>query len=483
MLKHPSEIKNEFRVFTGHRHCSSAESLIIYENKRRYHLGRINSDRIISQSLGILGGAVALHGVHVPRELFQWPIITPEDEEAVLKVLRSGEMSGFETTLRFESEFSKWQDTKFVLAHNTGTSAIQAALYALGVRAGDEVVCQSATYWASAAPALSLGATVRFVDINANTLCIDPSDLKHRLTPRTKVLIVVHNFGHPADMDAILAITEPLGIAVLEDVSHAHGGRYKGKKLGTFGAAAAMSVMSGKALPAGEGGVLVTNDRSIYENALSWGHYLRGQEELTDPCLQRSSGIPLGGCKNRMQQLNSAIASVQLRHFDFRERRIRAAMNRFWDLLDGCPGVRPHRVDETTGSTMGGWYSPHGLYVSEELGGLSLSRYLSAIEAEGVGPLKAGVNLPLHLHPIFRDLDVYGRGRPTNVQPSEDLPVTEGIYERTFHVPWFKYDNEEVIERYAMAFWKISAHAEELLSDDTGNPPEFGKWPGLLSDK
>ena len=68
-------------------------------------------------------------------------------------------------------------------------------------------------------------------------------------------------------------------------------------------------------------------------------------------------------------------------------------------------------------------------------------------------------------------------------QPSEDLPVTEGIYKRTFHVPWFKYDNEEVIERYAMAFWKISAHAEELLSDDTGNPPEFGKWPGLLADK
>ena len=107
----------------------------------------------------------------------------------------------------------------------------------------------------------------------------------------------------------------------------------------------------------------------MYERALAWGHYSRGQRELTDPELVRSSGIALGGYKYRMQQLNAAIGRGQLRHYDDREREIRSAMNRFWDLLDDCPGIRGHRVDEATGSTMGGWYNPHGLYAAEELGG------------------------------------------------------------------------------------------------------------------
>lgn len=438
----------------------------------------VRTDPVVEQRPALLGGPPAIAAGSAPDDLFTWPIVTEEDEQAVLEVLHSGRMSGFDVTQRFEAEFAAWQGADYVLAHNTGTGAIQAALYALGVRAGDHVVCQSPTYWASAAPALSLGAAVRFADIQADTLCIDPADLERRITPRTKVVVVVHYCGHPTDMDAVLAITEPRGIPVLEDVSHAHGALYRGRKVGTFGAAAAMSVMSGKALPAGEGGVLVTGDRAIYERALAWGHYSRGQRELTDPDLRRSAGVPLGGYKYRMQQLNAAIARVQLRHFDDRGGQIRAAMNRFWDLLAGCPGVRAHRVDPASGSTMGGWYNPHGLYAAEELDGLSLSRFLAALEAEGVGRLGAGINLPLHLHPLFRDLDVYGRGAPTNGGPTDGLPVAEGIYARTFHVPWFKHDRAEVIERYAAAFRKVASHAGALRADDPGDPPGFGLWPG-----
>ena len=442
----------------------------------------VQTDAVVEQRPALLGGTPAIAAETVPDDLFTWPIITEEDEQAVLAVLHSGSMSGFDITKQFEADFAEWQGADFVLAHNTGTGAIQGALYALGVRAGDQVVCQSTTYWASAAPALSLGATVRFADVDADTLCIDPADLERRLTPRTKVVIVVHYCGHPTDMDAVLGLTEPRGIAVLEDVSHAHGALYRGRKVGTFGTVAAMSVMSGKALPAGEGGVITTADRGIYERALAWGHYSRGQQELTDPELRRSAGIPLGGYKYRMQQLNAAIARVQLRHFDDREREIRAAMNRFWDLLADCPGVRAHRVDEATGSTMGGWYNPHGLYRGEELGGLSLTRFLAAVDAEGVGRLGAGINLPLHLHPVFRDVDVYGHGTPTNGQPTDDLPVAESVYARTFHVPWFKHDRAEAIERYALAFRKVATHADELCADDPGDPPGFGMWPGLAAE-
>ena len=175
-------------------------------------ISTVQTDAVVEQRPALLGGPPAVAAETVPDDLFTWPIITEEDEQAVLAVLHSGQMSGFDVTRQFEAEFAEWQGADYVLAHNTGTGSIQAALYALGVRAGDEVVCQSTTYWASCAPALSLGATVRFADIEADTLCIDPADLERRLTPRTKVVVVVHYCGHPADMDAVLAITEPRGI-------------------------------------------------------------------------------------------------------------------------------------------------------------------------------------------------------------------------------------------------------------------------------
>jgi perosamine synthetase len=437
------------------------------------------SDTTTAQ-LAILGGEPSIGAADAADDLTTWPIVGEEDERAVLDVLRAGSMSGFDITRAFEAEFAKWQGRAYALAHSTGTGALQAAMYALGLRAGDEVVCQSTTYWASALPALSLGASVRFADIDPQTLCIDPADLERRLTERTKLVVVVHYSGHPADMEAIRAITEPRGIALLEDVSHAHGGRYRGTKVGNFGPVAAMSIMSEKALPAGEGGMLVTDDRGIYERALAWGHYSRGTKEITDPALRRGLGVPLGGYKYRLHQMSAAVGRVQLRHFEQREVEIRRAMNRFWDALDGVAGIRPHRVDESTGSTMGGWYNPHGIYVAEELGGLSLTRFLEALEAEGVGRLTAGVNLPLHLHPVFRDLDVYGRGAPSNAMATDNLPVAESIHGRSFHVPWFKHDRAERIERYAQAFRKVVAHAADLRQGDTGNPPGFGIWPGLI---
>ena len=431
-------------------------------------------------ALAILGGPPALSPADVPDDLFTWPVVTDEDEQAVLEVLRAGAMSRWDVTERLEEELAAWQGRALALAHSSGTAAIQAAMFGAGVRAGDEVVCQSTNYWASAAPALSLGATVRFADVDPQSLCIDPASMEQALTERTRLVVVVHYAGHPADMDAIRAITEPLGIAILEDVSHAHGALYKGTKVGCFGQVAAMSLMSEKAIAIGEGGVLVTDDRAVYERAIAWGHYGRAPGVVADPELRRTLGVPLGGYKYRMHQMSAAVGRVQLRHFDAREAEIRRAMNRFWDLLDGIPGVRPHRVDESTGSTMGGWYTPRGLFVPEELGGLSVTRFLDAVAAEGVGRYGAGLNLPLHLHPMFRDLDVYGRGTPTNATPTGPLPIAEGLHARSFAIHWFKRDLPEVIERFAAAYRKVLAQADTLLKQDPGNPPGFGRWPGTL---
>jgi len=174
-----------------------------------------------SSTLALLGGPKAV--TRDPGDLFTWPIVTHEDEEAVLDVLHRRAMSSSDVTLAFEKEFAAWQGRKYALGFSTGTASIQAAMYACGVGVGDEVICQSMTFWATCLQAVSLGATVVFAEIDPRTLTLDPADIERRITVRTKAIVVVHYLSHPADMDPIMAIARKHGIAVIEDVSHAQG--------------------------------------------------------------------------------------------------------------------------------------------------------------------------------------------------------------------------------------------------------------------
>jgi hypothetical protein len=159
-------------------------------------------------------------------------------------------------------------------------------------------------------------------------------------------------------------------------------------------------------------------------------------------------------------------------------------MNRFWDLLEGVPGIQAHRPGRDSGSHMGGWYAALGLYRPEELGGLSVTRFCEAVTAEGVGGVGPGCNYPLHLHPLFNTCDVYGHGKPTRIahatrdvrQPPGSLPVTELAGTLTYHVPWFKHDRPAVIEEHAAAFRKVAINARDLLKEDPGNAALLGGW-------
>jgi perosamine synthetase len=330
---------------------------------------------------------------------------------------------------------------------------------------------------------------VAFADIDPETLCIDPNDIEHRITERTKAIVVVHYAGHPADMDAILEIARRHKVKVIEDPSHAHGARYKGRLVGTMGDVAGFSLMSGKSLACGEGGIMITNDRQVYERALAFGHYAR-HSEITLDDIASGIGLPWGGYKYRMNQLTSAMARVQLQAYAKQMAEIDKAMNYFWDLLDGVPGLGDHRPKDKD-TTKGGWYAPHGLYYRAELEGLSITRFIQAVAAEGA-PCSPGCNKALHMHPVFNSLDVYGQGKPTRIahlpqgvdirQPPESLPVAAGIQERTFSIPWFKHYRPEIIEQYAAAFRKVAEGFEELIADDPGDPPEIGGW-GLTRRK
>ncbi len=415
--------------------------------------------------LAILGGPRAVQSD--PGDIFKWPIITEEDEAAMLSVLRAGKMSGTDVTLEFEKEFADWHGVIYALAHNTGTAALHTAMFGCKVGVGDEIISQSATYWATFLPALNLGATVVFADIDPDTLTLDPADVERKITDRTRAIVVVHLSGHPADMDPILEIANARGIKVIEDVSHAHGALYKGRLVGTLGHVGAMSCMSGKSLASGEGGMLITNDKEIYERAAAFGHYER-TPQIEHPDLKPFAGLPLGGFKYRMHQLSSAVGRVQLKHYRKRIEEIQQAMNHFWDLQEGAPGIRSARPPKDSGSTLGGWYAARGLYVPEELDGLSIHKFCEAVRAEGVSTRPGGRTL--HLHPLLNEADVYGHGKPTRLantdrdvrQGEGSLPVTEKMKDRRFSIPWFKHYRPEIIKEYAEAFRKVVTQAAEL---------------------
>jgi dTDP-4-amino-4,6-dideoxygalactose transaminase len=183
--------------------------------------------------LAFHGGKQAVHDSH--EELFKWPIVTPEDEKAVLDVLRKGSMSGTDVTMQFEQEFGAWMGLDYALGCCSGTASLHSAMFGCGIGVGDEIICQSLTFWASALQCFSLGATVVFADIDPDTLNIDPDDIERHISDRTRAIMVVHYTGYPADMDRIRPIAQKHGLKIIEDVSHAQGALYKGRKVGTFG--------------------------------------------------------------------------------------------------------------------------------------------------------------------------------------------------------------------------------------------------------
>ncbi len=428
--------------------------------------------RTKTSRLALLGGpkAVTLGN----GDMFQWPVITPEDERAVLEVLRRGGMSGIDVTTEFEREFAEWHGVKHALAHNNGTASLHTAMWACGVRRGDEVITPSITFWATCLPAMNLGGTIVFADVLPDTLCIAPDDIEHRITPRTKAIVVVHYAGYPADMDPIMQIARRHGVKVIEDASHAHGGLYKKRLIGTLGDVGCFSCMTAKSLAIGEGGMLITDDREIYERAVAFGHYERHESALSIPELAANRGYPFGGFKYRMHQLSSAVGRGQLRHYRERMAEIQRAMSYFWDLLEGAPGLVPHRPPPESGSTMGGWYSARGLYRAEGLGGLPVARFAEAVRAEG-SICMPGASAPLHLHPLFNTVDVYGDGKPTRIafatrdvrQEAGSLPVSEAIPESAMKVPWFRRFRPELIRQHAAAFRKVAENSKDLASPFT----------------
>lgn len=431
----------------------------------------------MTKKLAVNGGEKAIGKFN--QELCVWPIVTDEDRKAIVDVLDKRAMSGTEITKQFEKEYAAWIGAKYALGYCNGTASLHAAMWACGVGAGDEIICPSMTYWASCTAALSLGAAVNFADIDAETLCLDPKDIEHRIGTKTKAIVVVHYAGYPADMEAIMDIAGRHNIKVIEDASHSHGSMYKGRHTGTLGDIAGMSMMSGKAFAIGEAGLMATGNRDLYERCIAFGHYERTgypskfnpiDSQIENPELQKFSGVPLGGYKHRMNQWCAAMGRVQLKHYPERIAEIDRAMTYLCDLIDANPGIKAHRPPKGSGLTKGGWYAPLCHYCPEKLKNVPVETFCAALCAEGVDS-HPGANFPLHLHKVFHDADIFNMGQPTMIsfgqrdlrQGPGSLPVSEGICDRIFSLPLFTTYNKTEIEKVAAVYKKVIDNIDELV--------------------
>lgn len=434
--------------------------------------------------LALLGGEPVFANKKAPEDLFKWPIITQEDIEAATDVIVNNKFSGTDITTIFEEEYAKWQGRKFGLAFTNGTMALAAAMFAIGLGEGDEIICPTKTYWGSVSQAAWFGAKSVFCNID-ETMNIDPTDLERCITPRTKAIMVVHYMAYPCDMDPIMEIANRHNLYVIEDVSHGHGSLYKGKKVGNFGHIAAMSMMSQKGFAAGELGMVVTDDRKLYERALAYGHYERNNDNLILEAdeIKDYFHIALGGVKGRANQLCVALARGQLKYFDERCAEIRRALNYVYDALEGLPGIKPRRINEAEGSHMGAHYCPRLIYKPEELEGLSASRFAAAVHAEfnGSNRCAAGANFNLHTHKYFKTFDPMHSMTPKADDGIIDAALAPSDRVDCVSVPWFKHFDREWLDLYIAAYEKVVANYKDLLPGDENRVD--GQWYGSDYDK
>ncbi|MCH7484960.1 MAG: DegT/DnrJ/EryC1/StrS family aminotransferase, partial [Chloroflexi bacterium] len=203
----------------------------------------------------------------------RWPILTKEDETAVLEVLRDGDISLHPVTRQLEDDYRDYFGVKHALAHCNGTAALLASFFALDLKPGDEVLVPTATFWASVVPMLWVGAIPVFCESEPKRLGLDPHDVERKITPRTRAIVVVHLWGMPSKMTELLQIAGRHDLRVLEDASHAPGAVWRGRKCGTLGDISVFSLQGSKLAPAGEGGIFLTDNDVHGTGYLSRRHH------------------------------------------------------------------------------------------------------------------------------------------------------------------------------------------------------------------
>lgn len=404
---------------------------------------------------------LAIHGgepaVTVPGPHFRWPLITDATRQAVLRQLdeavslydRSGVVARLEQ--RLEAEF----DVSHALLFNTGTSALYAMFASAGLGPGDEVLCPDYTFFASNSPLFFTGATPVLVDCDRSGN-MDPEQARELVTERTRAVLLTHLWGVPCDMDPLVALCRERGLLLLEDISHAYGATYKGRPVGTFGDAAALSLQAQKTLTGGEGGVLLTRDDELFYRALALGHYTkRCLQEIPEDHLLHDYGVTGLGLKLRIHPLAAAIAEQQLDTMPAvlaGRRRYAAILRR---ELATLPGIELPPIPEHADPN---WY---GLmfHLDRELFSRGLhGEVLAALAAEGCLCVDhPKITAPVHRFPLFREP---GRVFPGYASlPERAFLGAEDFFARALKLPvWHREEDATLVEQYLIAIRKVMRH-------------------------
>ncbi|MGC3946539.1 MAG: DegT/DnrJ/EryC1/StrS family aminotransferase [Chryseolinea sp.] len=327
---------------------------------------------------------------------FSWPVFDESDVNAVTDVARSGawgnpDCSGL--VEKFEREFADFCGSKYAVTCANGSVSLRLALIAAGVRPGDEVIVPPYTFIATASVVIECNCVPVFVDIDPNTYNIDPDRIAEAITPRTKAIIPVHFAGLACDMDRIMAIAAKHNLTVIEDAAHAHGGIYKGKKLGTIGHAGSFSFQSSKNLNSGEGGIVVTNDEKLYDRINS----LRNVGRVKGGMWYEHH---LLGCNYRITQFQAALLSNQLKRLES-QTATRDSNGRYLnELLRNVKGITPMTIPaEATRHT---FHLFMFRYDQSQFKGISKRDFVARLIEEGV-PASGGYPYPLYKQTVFQE--------------------------------------------------------------------------------
>jgi perosamine synthetase len=344
----------------------------------------------------------------------RWPILTDADRAAIARVLDRGVLSGAGAPemKALEAEFAASVGARFCLATNSGTSALHIALAAAGVGAGDEVIVPALSFIATAQAVLHQGAVPVFADVEPSTFNIDPADAARRVTARTRAIVPVHLHGLPADMDAIDELARRRGLTVIEDAAQAHAARHRDRAVGTLGAMAAFSLNSTKNLPAGEGGLFVTDSEELYATAA------RVRFDGLEPPSKWDASHPLDdeadshatvrGWMYLPGELTSALARAQLPRLAETTARAQRNAARLGERLQRLPGVEPPRVPRDRTHV----YHKYRVRLDPARAGVRLEpttlrdRALEGLRAEGVEAV-LWQTAPLPAHPLFASREPY----------------------------------------------------------------------------
>lgn len=352
------------------------------------------------KNLAIFGGN-KVRGKPFPK----YPIISSDEKNAVLEVLESGNLSTFVASpgenflggkkiREFEEKFASYIGTRFAVAFNSATSALHAAVAAVGVNPGEEVIVPPYTFTSTATCVLMHNAIPVFSDVKSDTYCLDPTKLNGAITPLTRAIISVHLFGHPCDMDEIMDIAHKNNFKVIEDCAQAPGAIYKGRKVGTIGNCGVFSFQETKNMMTGEGGMLVTNDEEIAKAA----QMVRNHGEMILPTLKaRTYKSEILGWGYRMTELEAAIGIVQLAKLDKQnEERIKLT-EYLTDKIHTINGLRHTRYDHVKHV-----YYVYSFSFDERKIGISREKFCEAMRAEGI-PCYGGYVKPLYLNPLYME--------------------------------------------------------------------------------